>query len=552
MAQGNGNLISLDSTTLIRGFVDGDGGPPSDSIWDTGITYSNIQNGYKISIYAKNKSATNQKPLKYTFDMGIGTGVLPKPSSVYWVANPCFRGYPPGSGSQTASRWAQQNMGYPGNTIYAPVVALCGHTDVVAFSTDYPYAAEYLGLIQNGRYNVQIDTWYGASDSSPGQQDWFAPQEERTFNVYIKSAYEPGVSGVSTGVVLSCLQPFIERMRELYPCRQYKKYNGRIYALYMAQSEGPTGYRTTSDNPRRYWCYDKRDPGSIMYRNAFDDNYDVHPEYSADWNEYLDGAVDVQELKQYGYVAVMLNASTGHTDSSKDLLPNNITKLPTNLYNTLNQLPVWSHRNSLDILFYAGYGGHKIQLDGAWDVDPTGLPDSGYYSKAYAEANLSSLVRPYISPDRLQRLRNEFENGIFLYSNGAICDAFPSIPTYPWAESIARSWNEASRNGVYLGQESVKPLVNALFFPVCYFPDDAFPGRCPLMDELIPGYQPIVFINRSPQWDSDAEGYKDRVQAIEAQGAICVTIGKFGFVDRPYLGEKSSLDLDLKLGLRSK
>lgn len=552
MAQNNGNLISIDSGTVLDAIVDGSGNPPSTGIWDTGLTITTIEKGYQISIFARNKSLTNQKPLRYTFDLGVSTGTLPKPSSIYWVSDHVFRPWPPGSGSQTASRWAKQNMGYPGNEIYAPVVALSNQTDVVAFSTDYFYGCEYLGVIQNGRYKVTMANYYAADDSSPAPNDWFAPGEERTFNVWIKGDYVAGASGVPTGVVIGCLQPFIDRMKELYPCRQYKRYNGRIHALYMAQAEAPTGYRTTSDNPKRYWCYDSRDPGEIMGRAEFNDTYDVHPEYTDNWFDYLDSAVDVDELKRNGYVAILLDASTGHTDSSKDLLPNNITKLPTHLYNKLPQLVLWSKRTGLDVLFYAGYGGHKIQLDGAWDVDPTGLPNSGYYNYAYATSNLTSLVRPFISEDRWQRLRNEFENGMFTYANGAICDAFPSLPQYTWAQEIATRWQEPYRRGIYLAQESTKPLINALFFPICHFPDTAFLGRCPLMEAIIPGYQPCVFTNRSPNYTSDAPGYKDRIQAIESQGAICITIGKFGFVDRPFLGEKEGTDLSLRLGLRGK
>lgn len=521
--------------------------PPYDPPGNNGVAIStntiDFRTGIEIEVTLTNRAATSSfiSPTSYILNLLVPTSTFPKASSTFWVCDNILRRS--STHSSSTNRWALQNMGYPCNNLAAPVVVLNydNNRKAIGIATNYNRQLNFVSEFTNGNYAVSLYTNYQLG--SLAQNDWFAPSETRSFKIWIQTAYNP--NGVQTDEVVNLLKPYIDWHRSAFPNygnSSKTKVDGRLCGYYLAQSEAPLTQNTTNDNLRKYWAFNPTTKATVSSNGFTAPN--VHPETCSGWEELLDASVPVQTLLAKGYVGIVLWAITGFADTGEDLLPNIFTNLPTNLRNTIDQIRKWSRKTGLKVYIYCGYGGMKVQPAGAWNTTPVTVAQGTYNAAGF---NVNTAIRQTISSTYDNILKQNFDDGIFNYTDGVILDASPDIASYPWFATIANRWGPL---GKVIGQETYKSDLNCALSPNCYFTESTYLGRCPLLDAISPGYQPKVIISSFTDFASNRANFEARVRAIEESGGCCIILGTDAtqLPNIPSYMSKTQKRLGLKLG----
>lgn len=485
-------------------------------------TAADYRTGVEITTVFTNTSSVSSyiAPTSFLFDLVVPSSTYPKAMTSFWLNDGQFRNRSAASHSTNGSRWAYQSMGFPGNTIYSPILVLSFNNDTsaIGFSTNYNRQMNIYGDFNAGIYRIGLNTNYQLPQGTSylPQNDWFAPSETRTFKVWIQTAYN--AAGLQTSDVMTTIAPYIEWNKGAYPnYGNSTKVNGRLCGVYLAQAEAPTTYNGQA-NTKRYWAFHATTHATAsLSDDAFSAPY-VHPETCTGWEQLLDSIFPVQTLLSKGYVGVVLWAITGYANNGDDLLQNVYTNLPNSLKNTMDQIRTWSRKTGLKVFIYCGYGGRKVQTSTTWNAASVEVA-SNYTMGSF---NIATAVKPAIGTTNDNILKDNFDRGIFNYVDGVFLDAGPDASASEWFAATSSRW--AATRKVF-GQETLKSDASHALCPFTYFTESNFLGICPLLNKLSPGYQPNVILSSFTDFADNRTNFEARIRAIEEAGGCCIILG---------------------------
>lgn len=360
-----------------------------------------------------------------------------------------------------------------------------GALHTIGWGTDFAYATQT--IIASYAANA-ISVFPNRAINGQVLPLWFRPGESKSITFWLRHK-----AAVGESATVESIQPYTDYIRAVLPFSHPTKLHGRIAGTLLADGGG--------DAAHRYY----RSYGGLR------------PDQFSGWSALLDAVCNTNwggaaNMVANSYKGVMLWTVSGFlNDLSNDFIPNVITTLPANLASTLSEIATWEAANGLKLFFWIGHCFGSYQT-GAYNSALINSLATGYYLGSLPPGWQSWTLLPAATASWADNIDAALSAG-----GGAGFDAMPEPAYDPWINPQVAARRVAFPTKYMIGEnEGTDRKMQRV--PPYYL--TSFEGRCPVLEVLMPGFEPVVQTGGGNDADSIA-----RSLYVESQRAVCITLG---------------------------